>query len=188
MDNDAVAPAGQPRTLDPPDRRIVIPAVAGEDTRTGDAVELVIDAATGKGFVRRRRTPGDELSIDPWRSNLVTHARRELAAGGMLGSDPVYANAVLSAVAAMVPAADDSGAAYLCAIDWLMTLLSYGTLSALTDDPDEWFEVMPGLHQSRRRPDAFSTDGGRTYTMNDGPREPDGSKVVFVSQPSGRAG
>jgi hypothetical protein len=100
--------------------------------------------------------------------SLVDHARRELKLCGQFDEDPAYAQALVAAVAAFASYGHSGGSAG-CGIDQLTTLLRYGTLSPLTDDPDQWHEVGTQddkpLYQSARRPEAFSVDGGESYYL-----------------------
>lgn len=103
--------------------------------------------------------------------SLVEHARRELELSGQFEEDPAYAQSVVAAVAAFASYGHSGGSA-ACAVGQIVTLLRYGTLSPLTNSPDEWNEVAAEytsgpttLWQSQRNPEAFSEDGGRTYYL-----------------------
>jgi len=107
--------------------------------------------------------------------SLVEHARRELELCGQTAEDPKYAETIIKAVEAFASYGHSGGSA-MAATEQLHTLLRFGTLSPLTDDPDEWMNVseMSGyeMWQSRRNPSAFSTDGGKTYyLLDDEPRK-----------------
>jgi hypothetical protein len=100
---------------------------------------------------------------------LVEHAKRELELCGQAAEDPAYAASLVAAVAAFA-SYGHSGGSHYCAVEQLLTLLRFETLSPLTDDPEEWMQVAEsdsrppaGMWQSRRDPGAFSLDGGRTY-------------------------
>ena len=110
--------------------------------------------------------------------NLVDHARRELA---LTNEDPEVAASLIAAVEAFAAYDGHSGASHMAARNILHTLLGHGQLSPLTDSPDEWFEPADGLWQSTRRPDAFSTDGGKTYYLVDEPRE---TRQTYTSAPT----
>lgn len=71
--------------------------------------------------------------------SLVDHARYELDRCGQTAEDPMYAQSIISAIAALV-SYGHSGGSMAAAIGQLMTLLQYRTLSPLTSDPDEWFD------------------------------------------------
>ncbi|UKD55118.1 hypothetical protein L3Q65_45950 [Amycolatopsis sp. FU40] len=96
-------------------------------------------------------------------SNLVEHARRELK---LLGEDPVYSASLVAAVAAFA-SFGHSGASAEMAREQLHTLLGFGNLTPLTDDPEDWHDhsEMSGapLWQNRRNSACFSGDGGKTY-------------------------
>lgn len=99
---------------------------------------------------------------------LVEHARRELELCGQTAEDPAYSEAIVNAVAAFA-AYGHSGGSAGCAREQLHALLGFQTLSPLTDDPAEWFQVTDQCWQSRRQPSAFSVDGGVThYVLPDG--------------------
>lgn len=100
--------------------------------------------------------------------SLIEHARRELDLCGQAAEDPAYAQSIVATVAAFTSYGHSGGSA-MCAVEQLHTLLRFGTLSPLTDDPEEWQDVseMSGreMWQSRRNPEAFSTDGGKSYYL-----------------------
>lgn len=102
--------------------------------------------------------------------SLVDHARRELELCGQFASDPAYAQSIVAAVGALATYGY-SGGSMGAAVHQLTTLLGYGTLSPLTNDPAEWMHVGTQndkpLYQSLRNPQAFSTDGGKTYYLLD---------------------
>ncbi len=97
--------------------------------------------------------------------SLAEHARQELQRAGWLGGeDPQSGEAMLAAVEAFARGGWSGGSApYGVAI--VTDLLQYKPLSPLTDDPAEWIDHGDNLWQSRRRPDAFSEDGGKTYRL-----------------------
>jgi hypothetical protein len=99
--------------------------------------------------------------------SLVEHAKRELAA---IGADPsdFPSGEVLELVETFSKQGHTgSSAAWTNAV--LGRLLDYKPLGPLTNDPSEWQHIpeemagQPDVWQSRRRPDAFSNDGGKTY-------------------------
>ncbi len=98
--------------------------------------------------------------------SLVDHARRELQLCGQFDEDPSYAQSIVAAVAVFASHGHSGGSA-AAAVYQLTTLLSYGTLSPLTSAPEEWMEVGSDTWQSRRNPQAFSQDGGKTYYLLD---------------------
>lgn len=99
--------------------------------------------------------------------SLVEHATVELIKLGEFDEDPAFAQSIVAAVAAFASYGHSGGSAGI-AIHMLHDLLQYKNLSPLTDDPDEWCDVAEyapeqPLWQNRRRSDAFSYDGGKTY-------------------------
>ena len=103
----------------------------------------------------------------PSKSNLVTHARRELR---ILGEDQDVIDSLSRVVQAFADMGHSGTSAHFAAL-YLDKLLRYQPLSELTDNPDEWIDrhadgTTPApLWQSVRNPEAFSTDGGKTYTL-----------------------
>lgn len=101
-------------------------------------------------------------------SNLVRHARRELAA---LGNGPEINDHVLEMVA-IFSAAGHSGFSAMYTIGLLERLLRFENLTDLTDDPDEWLHHdydhsgwKHGIYQNVRNGEAFSFNGGKTYYL-----------------------
>lgn len=115
--------------------------------------------------------------------NLVDHARRELELCGQFAEDPAYAQSILAAVAAFSSFGHSGGSAGI-AIEQLSTVLKYGNLSPLTDDPAEWHHHPGDTWQSTRRPDAFSDDGGKTYKLLDDPLDDLGGRPRYESAPA----
>lgn len=120
-------------------------------------------------------------------SNLYNHAERELRLIGMTVDDPDEMNSemtrhILEMVAQFV-SEGHSGMSAGYAIGVLEKLLRFENLSPLTDDPSEWNEVSydDNVWQSRRRPDAFSNDGGKTYYLLD-----EKPRRTHKSEPAGR--
>lgn len=101
-------------------------------------------------------------------SNLVDHARRELALCGQTAEDPAYADSIVRAVEAFASYGHSGGSMFM-AIEQITALLRFENLSPLTDDPGEWIDRSPEsgvpMWQSRRNPAAFSTDGGQSYYL-----------------------
>lgn len=94
-------------------------------------------------------------------SNLVKHARRELE---LLGNGPMIDDHVLEIVK-IFSEQGHSGSSAAYTINLINRLLSFEELAPLTNNPDEWYFVFDGMWQNRRNPAAFSTDGGKTYTV-----------------------
>lgn len=103
--------------------------------------------------------------IDTEDSNLVRHAKRELALAGV---EEDLRPSIIAAVSAFASYGHSGGSASV-AIPMLNELLRFHVLTPLTDDPAEWMKVVDmitngeALWQSTRQSDAFSMDGGRTY-------------------------
>lgn len=95
-------------------------------------------------------------------SNLVDHAKRELA---LAGNDDDFNQSIIKAVEAFSSYGHSGGSASI-AIPMLYELLQYHNLTPLTDDPGEWNQVEMGnvpCWQSTRNPECFSYDHGKTY-------------------------
>jgi len=96
---------------------------------------------------------------------LEEHARSELGRLGWLSGDNIQSGqAMLDAVIAFSKGGWSGGSAPF-GIAIVNDLLNYRPLGPLTSDDREWQYVHddPDCWQSRRRPDAFSEDGGLTY-------------------------
>jgi len=111
-------------------------------------------------------------------SNLVDHARRELELAGMFDYDgkgdtfDAYNKMMAEAVLALVEVFAEQGHSGMSAgmvLGMFTEVANYRPLSPLTADPAEWQDVDFGMWQNRRRPDAFSKDGGQTYYLLDDP-------------------
>lgn len=101
-------------------------------------------------------------------SNLVAHARRELT---LLGEEPDIIDEYIRVIQAFADMGHSGGSAEI-AIPVINSLLMFKNITPLTDDPEEWMEIdknmfdgVSTLWQSRRRSDAFSTNGGKTYYL-----------------------
>ncbi|MET7713713.1 hypothetical protein [Streptomyces sp. NPDC005407] len=103
----------------------------------------------------------------PQESNLVAHARRELR---LIGEDHDTIRGLTKVIQTFADMGHSGGSAFH-AIAYLERLLRFQPLSELTDDPGEWIDrhadgmTAQPLWQSNRNPEAFSTDGGQTYTL-----------------------
>lgn len=95
-------------------------------------------------------------------SNLVEHAKRELE---LIGEEDWMVNGYIRMIEIFSNMGHSGGSASVF-IPTLNALLQFKNLKPLTDKSDEWLEVGPGVWQSIRNPEAFSNDGGRTYTLN----------------------
>ena len=101
-------------------------------------------------------------------SNLVQHARRELA---LLGNGPEMNDHILEMIK-IFSGAGHSGYSGFYAIGVITKLLNFENLTDLTDDPDEWHHheydqsgYTNGIWQNVRNGEAFSFDGGKTYYL-----------------------
>jgi hypothetical protein len=100
-------------------------------------------------------------------SNLVAHARRELR---IIGEDSDTIRGLCNVVQAFADMGHSGSSAHFAA-QYLERLLRYQPLSDLTDDPGEWIDrhaeglTTSPLWQSKRNPEAFSSDGGKTYYL-----------------------
>jgi hypothetical protein len=117
-------------------------------------------------------------------SNLVEHARRELT---LLGYDQETLDGFLNVIQAFADMHHSGGSASI-AIPTICELLQFKNLSPLTDDPAEWMRIDPevwgepgGIWQNRRNGEAFSSDGGKTYTLLSDAKDPNGNKPVYTS-------
>ena len=107
----------------------------------------------------------------PEGSNIAGHAWDELNRVGAFTADYDFyggmtGRAVMDLVDVFVEQGHSGMSGSLVA-DAFHRLVMFKPLGPLTDDPDEWVEVADGLWQSRRQPQAFSQDGGKTYRLND---------------------
>lgn len=117
-------------------------------------------------------------------SNLVEHARRELTA---LNYDQETLDGFLNVIQAFADMGHSGGSSSI-AIPTLNALLQFKNLSPLTNDPSEWqhiaeevWGVSGGVWQNIRNGEAFSSDGGKTYTKLDDPKDANGNKPVYTS-------
>ncbi len=98
-------------------------------------------------------------------SNLADHARRELE---LIDEDPEFTEGIVKVVQAFADMGHSGGSAAV-AIPMVNELLKFNNLSPLTNDPHEWMNVSDvtgdNMWQSRRNPEAFSRDGGKTYYL-----------------------
>ena len=104
----------------------------------------------------------------PRESNLMIHARRELE---LLGEEPEIVEGYLKMIQIFADMGHSGGSASVF-IPTLTRLLQFKNLKPLTDDPDEWFHHTAeawgepgGVWQNVRNSEAFSDDGGKTYTL-----------------------
>lgn len=98
--------------------------------------------------------------------NLVEHARRELA---LVETDQDFIKSIIAAVRGF-STYGHSGGSHSAGLALLNDLLQFKNLSPLTNNPDEWMQIAeevagPNIWQSKRNPEAFSQDGGKTYYL-----------------------
>jgi hypothetical protein len=100
-------------------------------------------------------------------SNLVAHARRELR---IIGEDSDTITGLCRVIRAFADMGHSGSSAHFASL-YLDKLLRYQPLSELTDDPAEWIDrhaeglTPTPLWQSHRNPEAFSSNGGKTYYL-----------------------
>ncbi len=94
-------------------------------------------------------------------SNLVEHARRELA---LIGEEQEFVDGYLNVIQAFADMRHSGGSASV-AIPVINQLLQFNNLSPLTDDIEEWIQVGDCSWQNCRNPEAFSEDVGYTYYL-----------------------
>jgi hypothetical protein len=128
-------------------------------------------------WLRRKWTVLRPLGIRP-HSNMVEHARREL---GRFETDQRWIDDQLLVVQAFADAGH-SGVTASIALAQLERLLRFQNLAPLTTDPGEWMDVGDRTWQNRRRSDAFSTDGGRTYYLLDDEKDAGGQRPVYRAE------
>jgi len=117
-------------------------------------------------------------------SNLVNHAKYELE---LLGEDPEIVEGYLKMIQIFADMGHSGGSASVF-FGTLNALLQFKNLKPLTSNPKEWqhltYEVWPDPNacwQNRRNGEAFSTDGGITYTLLSDKPDSDGNKPKHIS-------
>lgn len=125
---------------------------------------------------------------------LYNHAKTEIDRLDT-SEDPKFYRMILKVVSAFASYGHSGGSANV-AISMVSDLLQFKNLTPITDDPDEWYAHGPvgpnniDFWQCKRCPEAFSTDGGKTYYLlsetDDG--EPDLiADNMHTSEVSGKA-
>jgi len=98
-------------------------------------------------------------------SNLVEHAKREL---GLMGNGPMIDDHLIKMIE-IFAGAGHSGSSAEYSTQMLERLLRFQNIKPLTDTPEEWTDHSEStgspFWQSDRNSEAFSTDGGKTYTL-----------------------
>lgn len=120
------------------------------------------------------------------KSNLVQHARTELK---LAGCDKWETNGILKIMQVFANMGHSCGSAS-AAIPMINDLLQFKNLTPLTCDPAEWEHhpgetwggTDPGIWQNRRNPEAFSSDGGKTYYLLSEREEDTGKYPLHVSE------
>lgn len=117
-------------------------------------------------------------------SNTLKHAWRELK---LLGEEPTTVLGYLQMIQIFASMGHSGGSASVF-IPTINRLLEQRNLLPLTDDPDEWVhhteEVWGepgGIWQNIRNGEAFSSDGGKTYTLLSDEHIKGDSKKVHTS-------
>lgn len=143
-------------------QRIRLEALAQADasrSRTQSSESLIERAQKFEQYILNGEV--DAAKEEP-QSNMVDHARRELE---LIGAEPAMVEALVKAVRGFV-SYGHSGGSSSWAISVIYDLLQFKNISPLTDNPFDWIKVAEDLWQCRRNGEAFSTDGGKTYTLN----------------------
>lgn len=99
---------------------------------------------------------------------LVDHAEKELRRAGLFDKDSDYEGALGDAVLELVrtfAAQEHSGFSAMRTLQLFLQVAQFKPLGPITDDPEEWMDITdePPTWQSRRSPNLFSNDGGKTY-------------------------
>ena len=99
-------------------------------------------------------------------SSLVRFARKELKLAGMYDEDADYGSGVIAdhviALISLFESEGHSGGSAMLTLQLFDALARFKPLTSLTTDPEEWMEVGTAVWQSRRNPEVFSDDGGKT--------------------------
>jgi hypothetical protein len=98
--------------------------------------------------------------------NLTEHARRELELSGV--DNDIYGDMLSKAVLELIEVfekQEHSGMSARYTLRLFTKLANFENLTELTDSQDEWNEVGEHVWQSSRNSEAFSSDGGKTYTL-----------------------
>lgn len=103
-------------------------------------------------------------------SNLVKHAEFELRRAGLFDADADYGGMVAEAVMNLVRVhakEGHSGNSHAVALSIFNIVVNYKTLTPITGDPAEWFEVdrdgPARCWQNRRMSSCFSNTAGKSY-------------------------
>ncbi len=101
---------------------------------------------------------------------LVEHAKRELQLAEMFYKDADYSGEVAHSVMELIEVfakQGHSGMSAALTLELFAVLARFNPLTPLNSNPDDWFDIteMSGSPkwQSKRKPSAFSRDGGKTW-------------------------
>jgi len=114
-------------------------------------------------------------------SNLVKHAEYEMKRAGLYDKDSDYDGMIPETVTAMVRAfagRGHSGGSHGLVMSVLNKVMHFKTLTPLTNDPDEWFDISDNcggdpVWQNKRDSSYFSKDGGKNWHSVDDKQEGD---------------
>lgn len=149
------------------------PCPAFNSPKTLDETNPIPEATTVSERLVPKKPPVKEASKE---SNLVAHARRELAIVNKRAQPgDEYSQEDIDGFLKVIQAFADmghSGGSAPFAIGIISDLLQFKPLAPLTDDPDEWYfhgeeqwGEKGGVWQNRRHGEAFSHDGGKSYYL-----------------------
>ena len=103
--------------------------------------------------------------------SLIDHADRELRLAGITPDPDIeYGGMLYDSVTRLVTEFAQQGHSGFSAgqtIGLLEKLLRFEVLTPITSDPSTWMNVGEGVWQSRRQPDCFSDNGGKTWRFLD---------------------
>lgn len=137
------------------------------------AVYFVIFAINARKWTKEHLAVKKMLAMEepnevPQESNLVLHARRELE---LIGEEPDVIEWYVRVINAY-RSFGHSGGSHMAVMPCLTRLLNFEPLTVLSDAPDEWIRHTPDMWdgknhvwQNVRDGRAFSSDGGKTFTL-----------------------
>lgn len=106
------------------------------------------------------------LKLGTERSNLISHAEKELRLAGFCDKDSDYGGMLSQAVLRMVyvfAAEGHSGFSANYTLQLFNEVARFRTLTPISSDPSEWRQVGPNDWQNIRDSRCFSADGGKTW-------------------------
>lgn len=113
-----------------------------------------------------------ENETEKTESSWIAHVKRELRLGKVDSS--LYGKLLPDAILELAEVFDrqnHSGMSASITSQIFCELVKWNPLSPLTNDPEEWNDVSAAFEkpywQSRRKPSAFSNDGGITYRITE---------------------